>query len=169
MRRHMARVTIQLAGLLAVWILWSGVPDWDGEHVPLTLVCGVGSSLGVMAIARRMERRDLGGPPRRFWLGQLTYLPWLVKEIVLANVHVARVILSPRPLPIRPRLLRIRASQRTAVARVAYANSITLTPGTVTLGVRGDEMLVHALDEASAAGLLAGEMDRRVRALEGEG
>ena len=92
----------------------------------------------------------------------------LLKEIVLSNIAVARVILDPR-LPIHPRILRVEASQKTDVGRVTYANSITLTPGTVTLDVRDGKLLVHALTTGSAEGLLTGEMDRRVARLEGLG
>ena len=76
-------------------------------------------------------------------------------------------ILSPS-LPIRPRILQVEASQETDIARVIYANSITLTPGTVTLDVRDGKLLVHALTTDSAEGLLSGEMDRKVSALEGK-
>jgi multicomponent Na+:H+ antiporter subunit E len=77
------------------------------------------------------------------------------------------VILHPK-LPIEPRMMRVRASQRTALGKVIYANSITLTPGTVTVDFdeADSTILVHALTETAHQGLLTGEMDRRVRALE---
>ena len=64
--------------------------------------------------------------------------------------------------------MRIRASQKTDLAKVIYANSITLTPGTITLDVRDDKFLVHALSDEAAADLDTGEMDRRVSAMEGK-
>jgi multicomponent Na+:H+ antiporter subunit E len=69
-------------------------------------------------------------------------------------------------LPISPHLITVRTSQKTAVGQVIYANSITLTPGTISLDVRDDTILVHALTSDSAAGVEAGEMDRRVSRLE---
>ena len=90
-----------------------------------------------------------------------------MKEIVVSNLAVAKVIMSPS-LPIHPRIVRVTGTQRTATGQVIYANSITLTPGTVTLDVRGDKFLVHALTSESAQGLLSGEMDERVTRLEGE-
>ena len=72
-------------------------------------------------------------------------------------------------LPIRPRLIRVRAGQRTDVGRVIYANSITLTPGTVTIDTEGDHITVHALTEEAAEGVRTGEMDRRVARVEGAG
>ena len=82
-------------------------------------------------------------------------------------MDVALRILNPR-LPIDPRLVRVRAGQGDDVGRVIYANSITLTPGTVTIDEQGDMLTVHALTTAAADGLLTGEMDRRVTRLEGD-
>ena len=89
-------------------------------------------------------------------------------EIVKANIAVALRIVSPR-LPIRPRVIRVRAGQRTDIGRVIYANSITLTPGTVTVDTEGDHITVHALTPEAAEGVLSGEMDRRVTRVEGRG
>ena len=86
----------------------------------------------------------------------------------MSNFAVAKVILDPK-LPIHPRILRVSASQKTQVGQVIYANSITLTPGTVTLDVRNGHFLVHALTTDSAEGLLSGEMDERVAYLEAKG
>ena len=79
---------------------------------------------------------------------------------------MARIVLHPR-LPISPTLARFRPSQTSAVGLVTHANSITLTPGTVTIEASHDEFLVHALTRAGAAGLAGSEMDRRVRRFEG--
>ncbi len=81
---------------------------------------------------------------------------------------MTRIILNPR-LPISPRLVRAPIGPKTPVGIATYANSITLTPGTISVEVdrqRG-EMVVHALTDATASDLLAGEMDRRVRRFEG--
>ena len=71
-------------------------------------------------------------------------------------------------MPIAPRVIKVRASQRTAVGRVLYANSITLTPGTVSINVQGDEITVHALTQKAAGDLQTGEMDRRAKRAEGK-
>ena len=81
-------------------------------------------------------------------------------------MDVALRILNPG-LPISPRLVRVRAGQRTDVGRVLYANSITLTPGTVTIDTEGDTITVHALTAEAAAGVESGEMDRRASRAEG--
>ena len=69
-------------------------------------------------------------------------------------------------LDISPRIIRVRASQQTELAQVIYANSITLTPGTVSVDLRDGEVLVHALHAEAAEGVESGEMDRRCTALE---
>jgi multicomponent Na+:H+ antiporter subunit E len=79
---------------------------------------------------------------------------------------VARIVLDPR-LPISPTLVRVKASQKSAVGVVTYANSITLTPGTVTVEIAQGEFVVHALTREGADSLQEGEMDRRVTRFEG--
>jgi multicomponent Na+:H+ antiporter subunit E len=96
------------------------------------------------------------------------YLWWLTGQIVLANLHVARLVLDPRTR-LAPELVRVRARQRSALGQVLHANSITLTPGTVTLDLRDGELLVHALSAKSAGGVLSGDMDRAATRLEGGG
>ena len=81
---------------------------------------------------------------------------------------MTRAIARPT-MKIRPRVLSVPASQQSAVGRVIYANSITLTPGTVTLAVDGARFTVHALTINAERSLATGDMDRRVRALEGDG
>jgi multicomponent Na+:H+ antiporter subunit E len=156
----MKRSLILFATLMAVWLLLSG-------HYNATLITyGVLSCLGVVALVAHLKILDEEALPAHLTLRAFLYIPWLFKEIVLSNLAVAKVILDPK-LPIHPRILRIDASQETDVGQVIYANSITLTPGTVTLDVRHGKFLVHALTTDSAEGLLSGEMDRRVSILEG--
>jgi multicomponent Na+:H+ antiporter subunit E len=146
--------------LMGTWLLLSG------HYEPTLIGYGVLCSAGVVALSVRLGILDEEGVPIHLAWRTLRYLPWLFREIVRSNWAVARVILDPR-LPIRPRLLQVEASARTVVGQVLYANSITLTPGTITLDVRDGRLLVHALTEGSAAGLLEGEMDRRVAWVEG--
>ena len=82
-------------------------------------------------------------------------------EILKANLHVTRLILHPR-LPIEPQLVRGAANQKTELGQVIYANSITLTPGTITTGVEGQDFEIHALTYADVDGREEDEMDRRV-------
>jgi multicomponent Na+:H+ antiporter subunit E len=156
----MKRSLILFVTLMAVWLLFSG-------HYNATLITyGVLSCLGVVALMAHLQILDEEALPTHLAFRAFFYVPWLFKEIILSNLAVARVILT-RNLPIHPRILRIDASQKTDVGQVIYANSITLTPGTVTLDVRHGKFLVHALTRDSADGLLSGEMDLRVSRLEG--
>ncbi|MHC4958576.1 MAG: Na+/H+ antiporter subunit E [Planctomycetota bacterium] len=146
--------------LAAVWLLWSGY------FILQPLILGAASVLLVLWIALRMRIVDREGVPLDLLARLPLYVPWLMWEIVKANIDVTRRILSPR-LPISPRVIEIDSSQRRDLARVIYANSITLTPGTVTIDVRGRHFTVHALTKEAADGVLTGDMDRRCTRLEG--
>lgn len=147
--------------LLAFWLLLSGI------FTPFLVLAGLGSAVAVALFARRMDVIDHEGQPLHlaprafFW-----YWPWLAKEILKSGWDVTRRVLHPG-MPISPTLVRFQPSQRTEVGLVTHANSITLTPGTLSIEVGHGEFLVHALTEAGAAGCVASEMDRRVRRLEG--
>jgi multicomponent Na+:H+ antiporter subunit E len=154
---------ISLGGLLyATWWLLSGHLD------PLLLGLGSASSLLVVVIAWRMDVIDHEGHPVQLTWRILLYWPWLLWEIAKANVEVARIIVDPK-LPISPRVIRVRASQRSELGQVIYANSITLTPGTVSVDLQDGMIDVHCLTPGLAAGLAQGDMDRRVANVEGRG
>lgn len=89
------------------------------------------------------------------------YIFWLLYQIVLANLHVARLVLDPK-LPINPKIIKVPTRLKKDVSFVAYANSITLTPGTITIGVERDHLLVHAIDDKVADDLFSGAMERRI-------
>ena len=147
--------------LFAFWLLLSGYFE------PFLLAAGLGCAIAVVWLAHRMEVIDREGHPIHLGWRTLGYWPWLLKEIVKSAWDVTRIVLNPR-LPISPELVRARTTQKTTVGVVTYANSITLTPGTISVDVRQDEILVHALTQAGAQALLEGEMDRRVTRFEGE-
>lgn len=146
--------------MMVVWLLWSG------HYTPLLVTLGALSSLFVVQIAHRMGIADDEGAPIGTLVPFLLYAPWLGWEIVKSNLDVARRILGPSS-GIAPRLIRVKTSQRSDLGRTIYANSITLTPGTVSVDLQGDEIVVHALTPEAAEGVAAGEMDRRVTRLEG--
>lgn len=147
--------------LFGVWLLWSG------HYTPLLISFGAVSCMLVVLLSHRMNIIDEEGVPVHLGLRPFyDYAPWLLKEIVLANIDVARRILDPG-LPIRPTIVWVRASQKGDLGRVIYANSITLTPGTVSIDMVGDQIAVHALSYEGAAEDMAGDMDRRVSNLEG--
>lgn len=146
-------------GLAVLWWLLSGYT------LPLILALGAGSIVGVVLIARRMDVIDHEAVPLQSLTRWIAYLPWLLKEIVLANWDVVKAILAPKGR-VNPTVVRIKATQKTELGFVIYANSITLTPGTVTLDVEDGVMTVHALTTGGVDGLKTGEMDRRCTAVE---
>jgi multicomponent Na+:H+ antiporter subunit E len=147
------------ASLFAFWLLLSGI------YTPFLVLSGLGAAVAVALLARRMEIIDREGHPIHLMLAALAYWPWLLKEIVKSGWQVSRIILNPR-LPISPTLVRFKPSQRSTVALATHANSITLTPGTITVEAQSEEFLVHALTRAGADGVVGGEMDRRVSRLD---
>jgi len=155
---------LRLLVLAIAWLLLSGEYTL---HEPLIAAFGLLSCVSVWWLWRRMGAESGPQGERTLGLKVLTYLPYLVIEIVKSNLTVAGIILNPK-LPIAPRVIKVRASQRGEAARVLYANSITLTPGTLSCEMKDDTIWVHALDEALAESLRDGEMDRRVSALEQE-
>ena len=145
-----------------LWLLLSGYFD-----VPLLLIFGALSCALAVFVAWRTEVIDPEEKPLRLRLNAhiLTYWPWLLWQVVLANLDVAKRILDPK-LPISPTMVTLKPTQRSDLGRVIYANSITLTPGTVSTDLSGDTLEVHALTREGVDALLAGDMDRRVTQLD---
>lgn len=146
--------------LFAFWLLLSG------HYTPLLLTLGVLSCTLVVWLCLRMDVVDREvlalAPAGRL----LLYLPWLMKEVFVSNVTVARLILDPK-MPISPGVVRFRSTQRTDLGKALFANSITLTPGTVTLSVEDGEFHVHALTAGDFNPGDEAEMDRRCTRVEG--
>jgi multicomponent Na+:H+ antiporter subunit E len=148
-----------LAFLYLFWVLLSG------QFEPFLLAAGFGCALAALWLSHRMDLIDHEGHAIHLGWRTLLYWPWLIKEIIKSACDVTRVTLHPR-LPISPTLVRFRPSQRTDLGLVIHANSITLTPGTISMQVGREEFLVHALTAAGARSMTAGEMDRRVTVFE---
>ena len=146
--------------LFVFWVLLSGF------FTPFLLTAGAVSAVAVVAFARRLELVDPEGHPVDYSLAMARYFPWLLVEIVKSAWDVVKIIVDPK-LPISPVFVRVKPSQATVVGRVTYANSVTLTPGTITVLAGREEFLVHAITRAGAEGLAQGDMDRRVARFEG--
>ncbi len=146
--------------LFGFWLLLSGY------FTPFLLSAGAGCAIAVAAFGRRMAVIDREGHPVYLTGRAFIFWPWLAKEIVKSAWDVSRIIVNPR-LPISPNLIRVRTSQKTPEGVVTFANSITLTPGTISIDVSEKEILVHALTREGAEGLASGDMDRRVTRFEG--
>lgn len=146
--------------LFGFWLLLSG-------HYTVFLVAvGALCCIGTVALARRMGIVDAEGHPVQLLGRALVYWVWLLKEMVTSAVRVARIIVNPA-LPISPTILKVSSTQKTDAGVTTYANSITLTPGTISLDVDGRDIYVHAIERAGADALGNGEMDRKVTWMEG--
>ena len=152
---------IPLAALfLGLWLVLS--PQRDLFHVGL----GAATAAVVAWIAVGLVGLNppIGRPSGVTWIRFAEYLLWLGWQVVVASLRVAQVVLDPR-LPVDPTVSRIRSAHPSNLAKLTLANSITLTPGTVTLDVTEDEFLVHALTRQGSRDLEHGAMSRRVAAL----
>jgi len=154
------RVAVLWGILFGVWLLLA-------HFSTLFLVFGVVTCSVAVYVCARMGIVDRESLPVHLLWGSLGYIPWLVWEVLRSNVRVARIILAPR-LRVDPSIVHFRASQRTDLGRFIYANSITLTPGTVTTGIVGDDFEVHAIVQEEIDGTEENTMNRRVAVLEGE-
>lgn len=157
------------ATLFVFWIVLSA--KMEAKY----LVIGLAGSIATAAATRPLLLLPWGSGVGRLrpawdlpWLRLFAYFPWLLWQVVQANLQVAWLVIQPR-LPIEPRLIRFRKALPNPVAHVVLANSITLTPGTVTVDLDKDEYVVHALWPAAAASLVPqegeGEMLRRVASI----
>ena len=146
--------------LSCLWLLLSGLFD-----NLLILSLGLASVLFVLHIANRMDVIDHEGHPVHLGRRVVAYWPWLLWEIVKANIDVAKIIISPK-MEIQPHFFEVDASQTSELGHVIYANSITLTPGTVTVDVDDGVLRIHALTNDAADGVISGEMDKKVASVE---
>ncbi len=154
-----------LSAAVVLYVFWLVL---SGNYTLFLLTMGALSVIAALLFARRMEVMDREGHPIHLGLAAFfSYWPWLIKEILKSAWDVTWRILHPK-LPISPTLVRFRPSQSEEMGLVIHANSITLTPGTISIGVARGEFLVHALTRESAAGLAGSEMDRRVTRMMGK-
>ena len=152
------RYIITFIILFSCWIIWSGI--FDAWHLSL----GVISCFIVTYISNDLlfQREKFSGKDRVEVIRFIKYLPWLMYQIILANIHVAYLVLSFKT-PIQPSLITFPTKLKKGISLLTFANSITLTPGTITADIRGGGFyVVHALDRKVADDLLTGDMENRV-------
>lgn len=162
--KRLASVVLQFAILLAFWLILSGrfeVKEISIGIVSAALVTFITNDFFYWAL-RQGERAE---PGTRLLLLQLwrfvAYLPWLLSRIVMANVQVAYLVLHPK-LPIDPVLFLFRTQMRKGIAQVTLANSITLTPGTITVSLENGNYIIHTLKPPLAGELEDGTMPNKV-------
>lgn len=141
-----------------IWLLLSGHYD------PLLLTLGVLSCIICLYVTWKAKFIDEEGLPLHLLIRLPIYTLWLFKEIIKANIDTAKIIIINNP---DPQNFRVKSSQKTEAGKVTYANSITLTPGTVTTVLDGDILEVHALSSDMADDVKSGAMDKKVSWLEG--
>lgn len=145
--------------LALLWAMLSGMPK------ALIIGLGVVSCALVTWIAVRMNNEDgYHAPLLPGLFGLIGYTLWLTKEIVVANLQVAKLVIAPK-LSLHPAMITVDASELTELGQVIYANSITLTPGTVSLFIRDGRITVHSLIDDAADGLQEGAMLEKVKTL----
>lgn len=150
---------------ILMFIFWFAL---SGQTIPLLLILGVISSLLVaywshdLLIGKMDKAPDFG---RIFRI--LKYIPWLAWQIVLSNLHLIYLVLHPK-MPIEPQMVRFKHDLKTDMGIVLLGNSITLTPGTITIDADRNEFIVHAVSSKTAQDLLSGDMQARIKAIEGD-
>ena len=164
--RVLVRPILLFVILLGMWLLMSG------HYTPLITSLGIISCALAAGMAHLMGGTDRDGLPTHLFARLPGYLVWLCREIISSNIATGRIILNGK---FDEEWFEVPATQASDAGIVTYANSITLTPGTVTVDVidetkDGDgktRFLVHALHPDFSDDVRSGEMDRRVSAVEG--
>ncbi len=142
--------------LYAFWLILSG--KYDFFHLATGILCSMLTAFFshdlLFANIRLGDARVIA---KRF----LLYIPWLIFQIISSNIHVAAVVLS-RKKTIAPRIVKFKTKLESDISWITLANSITLTPGTITMDIRDGEFIIHALNDKVAEDLDAGEMEDRI-------
>lgn len=139
------------------WVIWSGM--FDAFHLSLGVIsCALVTFLSHDLLFKEgFSYRNIVEAVRF-----IKYVPWLLYQIVLSNIHVAYLVLHPK-MPIDPFMITVQTKLKKDISLVAYANSITLTPGTITADiVERKHYVVHCISKKVADDLFAGEMEKKV-------
>ena len=159
---HLLRSILTAIFLFLLWYLMSGIDK------TLTLGLGVGSSIFAVWIVRRMENASEYDSLKVHLhpIELFKYCIWFLLEIFKSNWTVTKVILSPK-MGINQNMFKVPFSQKSDLGQAIFANTITLTPGTITVEVEGDHFLVHGLSYSLDDHAALADMDRRVSKTEG--
>lgn len=143
--------------LFVHWVIWSGM--LDAFHLSLGVIsCGI---VTFMSHDFLFKRKKFTGSTITEAVRFIVYIPWLIYQIVLSNIYVAKIVLNPE-MPIDPKFIWYDCKLRKDISQAALANSITLTPGTITTEITDGKYYVHCLDQKVADDLMAGDMERKV-------
>ena len=155
----MKTIVSSFISLFLLWLLLSGYFKTN------LIVFGILSCALVTYLSIKLKIYSSHHERIKFNLHLPLYIPWLLKEIIKSNLHVARCILSSTN-SIQPQTVRLTPTQKTSTGLAVHANSITLTPGTISVDINDNEILVHALTKQTAQGIIDGDIDQRVSKLE---
>jgi multicomponent Na+:H+ antiporter subunit E len=122
---------------------------------------GVLGATAVVLITAWMGVLDEESMPWEKWPATLRYIPWLAWQIILANWDIIKLAVSVRP-ELSPEMVALTHRLKTPYGQTTYANSITLTPGTVTIAIDQHTLLVHSISKAGAEDLRRGGMHDKV-------
>jgi multicomponent Na+:H+ antiporter subunit E len=157
-KRFNLAVILSFLILFTLWIVLSG--RFDGFHITLGLISSaiVTAFTGDLMFTSRQPQGIF-----RLWLRLAGYVPWLIYQIFLANLHVLYLVFHPRMMAlINPKIINFNSRIKSDYSRMVFANSITLTPGTITVNVTAlGRFSVHCIDDASGQSL-PGEMEERI-------
>ena len=157
-RRFNYTFIISFIILFALWIVLSG--RFDGFHITLGLISSaiVTAFTGDMMFTSRDARSIFLS-----WFRLTGYVPWLLYQIFLANIHVMYLVLHPRMMElINPKIIEFDSRLKSDYSRMVFANSITLTPGTITVNVNAlGRFSVHCIDDPSGQPL-PGKMEEKI-------
>ncbi|MFC1967705.1 Na+/H+ antiporter subunit E [Chloroflexota bacterium] len=165
--KRLSIAALQLVILLVLWLVLSG--HYDAEHIIIGVVSAglvtlLTSDIFYTIFDRNVKAKVNPGQSLLQLWRFLLYLPWLLSRIIMANVQVAWLVIHPK-MPIDPVILQFRTTMKKDFSRVMLANSITLTPGTITLNLEDDYYSIHTLAPPSAQELVEAVMQNRVGAI----
>ncbi len=169
-----AFMVVQFVICLIFWLVLSG--HYDAKHIIMGALASVivtfltNDLFYTFFFLRGMgDKHDQGSILYVFkvWARIVIYAFWLLYQIIIANLRVAYLVLHPK-MPIDPRMMSFKSDFRKSISLVTLANSITLTPGTITIDLHEGQFLVHALDKESAGSLVDGTMQNRIASVFGE-
>ncbi|MDO8861164.1 Na+/H+ antiporter subunit E [Haliea sp. E1-2-M8] len=156
---HVLRLGLAVMALFLVWLLWGGL------YKTPVLQLGIASCCLVVWLTHRMARPDQETHSWTLYYRIPFYWLWLVGQMVISNVQVLRMVLGPLSA-LSPTIVEVEAKATSKFALTLLGNSITLTPGTLTIDIDGNRLTAHCLTAPTARDLSAGAMIRRVAAVD---
>ncbi len=147
-----SRLIFTIILLFAIWVMLTGSLRYDELITGLFVAIVISLFTGPLFTRRGVYHLH----PKRLW-GKFVYLMVFMVELVKANIDVAKRVLSPS-LPINPGIVRVKTKLTEDMDKLWLANSITLTPGTMTLDIKGDELFIHWIDVQETDPHAAGEI-----------